>query len=177
MKVVFNVDDLKICLGRWKPFSKMHSGIRATIADSVHIDENGKEMPMRKLAIFLSAGGKNAQGYDVPARPFFQDYMNENKDWLIEQVIKNLEFHKRRTVEHGPRSHLSSIYVVLHTHTLAPAVRQHFQQWVRSGLYYKANVPNAEYTISKKGSDTPLVDSGQLANSIIAYPVTGQGIN
>lgn len=38
------------------------------------------------------------------------------------------------------------------------------QAFVRSG-FYKAAVPNAPKTVAKKGSDTPLIDTGFLINS------------
>ena len=39
------------------------------------------------------------------------------------------------------------------------------QRFVRSG-YYKANVPNSRHTVEFKGSDTPLIDGGDLVNSL-----------
>ena len=39
------------------------------------------------------------------------------------------------------------------------------QKFVRSD-YYKTNVPNSSKTIKFKGSDTPLIDGGDLINSL-----------
>ena len=45
------------------------------------------------------------------------------------------------------------------------------QRFVRSD-YYKSAQPNAPRTISRKGSDTPLIDTGFLVNST-TYVVRG----
>jgi hypothetical protein len=41
------------------------------------------------------------------------------------------------------------------------------------GDYYRETIPNAPMTIDKKGSDHPLIDTGQLVSSI-TYAVNGK---
>jgi len=43
------------------------------------------------------------------------------------------------------------------------------QEYVRSDAY-KSSAPNSPETIARKGSDTPLIDGGDLVNSL-AYNV------
>lgn len=173
MRVILNTSYAKAALSLWKPFAGLQSGIKVHIANTVHVGENGESISMIELVSFLMSGGVSQQGRPVPPRPFFSAYASENKEWLLDQVVKNITWHKRRTADTG-HAKLWTTYCVLHTHTLAETVRTHFQQWLRSGSYFKRTAPNAPYTIARKGSDVPLVDTGQLVNSIIATPINGR---
>lgn len=94
----------------------------------------------------------------TPARPFLEDGLNSQAEKIRAEVGKQIQ-----NVRNGGGANWDKIG------TMAVGA---IQEFVR-GDYYKANVPNAEKTIEYKGSDTPLIDSGDLLNSL-EYVVEGK---
>lgn len=83
----------------------------------------------------------------TPARPFLTDGIAQNKQQLkntleAECAKENPNWHKVGTQAVGA-----------------------IQEFVR-GDYYKTRIPNSPLTIEKKGSDMPLIDGGDLLNSL-----------
>ena len=63
---------------------------------------------------------------------------------------------------------LGEIYADFSSDELAMKVTALVKQWLFDGSYYQATAPNKPKTIRNKGSDVPLVHTGQLVNSITA---------
>jgi len=88
---------------------------------------------------------------DIPARPFLEDGL-ESKKTQLSAAIKQQE----QKVQAGEPANWDKVG------TMAVGA---IQELVRSD-YYKSSVPNSEKTQKYKGSDTPLIDTGDLLNSL-----------
>lgn len=87
---------------------------------------------------------------DYPARPFLDDGLNSQKEKINQEIKKEIE----KTAA-GEQANWDKIG------TMAVGAVQEFVR----GDFYKSNVPNSPETIKVKGSDTPLIDGGDLINS------------
>lgn len=126
--------------------------------NATHKTKNGKRkggadvsgIESSELAEWLHRGTAN-----IPARPFFDDAVIANKDDIKAMCEKQVS-----AAERGgqPNWHQVGTYLI-------GAV----QEYVRSDAY-KSSAPNSPETIARKGSDTPLIDGGDLVNSL-AYNV------
>lgn len=83
----------------------------------------------------------------IPARPFLTDALEQNK-----KKINNL----LETEEKKENPNLNKVG------TAAVGI---IQEFVRSD-YYKNSIPNSQKWIEEKGSDTPLIDSSDMINSL-----------
>lgn len=99
-----------------------------------------------ELAKMLSYGSK-----DIPARPFLEEGLFSKKD-----VLKKALEQEAKKVVKGETPKWDKVG------TMAVGAIQDF---VRSD-YYKTNIPNSKETIERKGSDTPLIDSADMINSL-----------
>lgn len=91
-------------------------------------------------------------GYgNIPARPFLEDAIEKNKDEIYSAIEK--EINKALS---GQKPNWDKIG------TLAVGKVQEFVR----GDYYRSYKPNADSTIKRKGSDTPLIDGGDLMGSL-----------
>ena len=109
-------------------------------------------MRTAELAKMLSEGNAKAR---IPPRPFLDDTIEMNWqriDDAIQEVLK-------KNLKKGNRS------ITTELNSVADMIVEMVKETVISG-YYKTISPNALYTIQKKGSDTPLVDTGLLINSL-----------
>lgn len=88
---------------------------------------------------------------EIPARPFLEDGLNENREVLKKELEKELE-----RLKATGQANLDKIG------TLAVGK---IQELVRSG-YYRDKVPNAPLTIKLKGSDNPLIDGANMIESL-----------
>ena len=104
------------------------------------------QMEVSELARILHYGTAT-----IPARPFLEDAIEKNEDAIYKaiekQVNKALSGQTPRWSEVG---------------TLAVGK---VQEHIRSDEY-KERVPNAKSTIKRKGSDRPLIDGGNLWQSV-----------
>lgn len=87
----------------------------------------------------------------MPARPFLRDGLELNQTELKKLVGKELEALRR--VGHANLDRIGSEAVAA------------IQNLIRSG-YYQQSAPNAPMTIEAKGSDVPLIDGGNMINSL-----------
>ena len=87
----------------------------------------------------------------IPARPFLEDAIEKNKDEIYSAIEK--EVNKALS---GQKPNWDKIG------TLAVGKVQEFVR----GDYYRSYKPNADSTIKRKGSDTPLIDGGDLMGSL-----------
>lgn len=88
---------------------------------------------------------------NIPARPFLEDGLRENRDMLKKLLKKQLE----KLTSTG-KGNLDAI---------GTAAVGGIKELVYSG-YYKESVPNAPLTIEMKGSDTPLIDGANMIQSL-----------
>ena len=123
-----------------------------------YVGYNGESNPQdippvetAELAKTLSFGA-----YNIPPRPFIEDGLLSKKDDLKEEVETQLD-----KIKDGKRANWNKVG------TKAVGA---IQEFVRGG-FYKSSVPNSPHTVEYKGSDTPLIDTGDLVNSL-EYVVT-----
>ena len=88
---------------------------------------------------------------DIPARPFLTDGIRQNLG-----KIKRAMQDEAQKIAAGGKANWNKVG------TMAVGA---IQEFVR-GDYYKSNIPNSKKTIEYKGSDTPLIDSAEMVNSM-----------
>ena len=88
---------------------------------------------------------------DIPARPFLTDGIRQNLGKI--KAAMKVEVQKAAT---GGKANWSKVG------TMAVGA---IQEFVR-GDYYKGKKPNSKKTIEYKGSDTPLIDTSEMVNSM-----------
>lgn len=124
--------------------------IRVYVIDGVHVSpRNGSTMSMVELAKAMAFGtAKN------PPRDFINDAVREKLEEINKVVKSSLVWRFKgltAEVQYGFAANEIAIIV---------------RDFIRQGTYYKATQPNSAKTIEEKGSDIPLLDSGQLVNHI-----------
>ena len=107
--------------------------------------QNNPPIETAELAKMLTFGSAN-----IPARPFIEEGLLSEKKELLNEIKKQIENAKQGRAN----------WAKLGTKAVAA-----IQKFVRSD-YYKNTVPNSPKTIEYKGSDTPLIDGGDLINSL-----------
>ncbi len=111
----------------------------------MHTDEDGKEVDVAEIAAFNELGTSTS-----PSRPFLRQSVDDNKDKIsamCERAAKDLA--NGGSAEQGLKK-LGAFGVSL------------VQEKIRNGSFK----PNAESTIKAKGSDKPLIDTGQMRQSV-----------
>jgi hypothetical protein len=88
---------------------------------------------------------------DVPARPFFKQFIEENKEVII-GVIKESKVWL-----------LTGSAADSRLDKLSKDLLDFFQSWILEG---SVKPDNSSYTIKKKGSSNPMIDTGQLLSAI-----------
>lgn len=116
--------------------------------------EDVKPMETAELAMELSFGTAT-----IPARPFLEEGI-ESKKAEISEALKQ---EAKRAIEGGAANWDK-------VGTMAVGAVQEFVR----GDYYKSTKPNSKKTIEYKGSDKPLIDGGNLIQSL-QYVVTNGG--
>ena len=115
-------------------------------------DYNGQDatfsnMETAELAKILTFGSAK-----IPARPFIEDGLLSKKDELKKEINKQLD-----QIKEGKKANWEKVG------TKAVGA---IQEFVKSD-YYKTRIPNSPRTIKyKEGKDTPLIDGGDLINSL-----------
>ena len=107
---------------------------------------NNQPIETAELAKMLSFGA-----HEIPARPFLEEGLEQSRKELTSAMQKEVN-----KLLSGGTPNWNKIG--------AMAVGK-IQEFVRSD-YYKSRVPNSKKTIEYKGSDTPLIDGGDLVNSM-----------
>ena len=87
----------------------------------------------------------------IPARPFLYDGITKSK----KEIVKVMKTEMEKTVK-GEKTNWKKI---------ASFTVGKIQEFVRSD-FYKKHVPNSNETIVRKGSDTPLIDGGDLMGDL-----------
>lgn len=115
--------------------------------------DGGQPVDMADIAMFNELGTSTS-----PSRPFLRQTVDDNKDKInafCEQVAK--EVAKGGTAEAGLKK-MGAFGVSL------------VQEKIRSGSF----VPNAPATVKMKGSDQPLIDTGQMRQTV-HYVIKNKG--
>jgi len=124
--------------------------IRIFVADGVHVNlRTGEHTDIVEMAKGLHFGTAK-----VPPRPFLDDAIRENWEEVSKLIIGSMVWRFR-----GLKADVQFAFAA---NDVAHVVRQ----FITDGSYYKGVAPNAPSTIENKGSDTPLLDSGQLVDHI-----------
>ena len=89
----------------------------------------------------------------IPARPFLEEGIDDGQD----NINKRIEAYYKQKIE-GDSTNTTLMAV-------AVACVGAIQKFVR-GDYYKSTAPNSQETKDGKGSDKPLIDTGQMINSL-----------
>ena len=105
-----------------------------------------KSIETADLALELHYGSAR-----TPARPFLEDGINSQ----LGNIKKAFQAEAQKA-NNGGQPNWSKVG------TMAVGAVQEFVR----GDYYKENIPNSQTTIDYKGSDRPLIDSGDLLNSL-----------
>lgn len=108
--------------------------------------ENVQSPDIDKLAMMLHFGAAN-----IPARPFLTDGIRQNLGKLKAAMRE-----ETKKVAAGGKANWSKVG------GMAVGAIQEFVK----GDYYKQHKPNSKKTIKYKGSDTPLIDTAEMVNSI-----------
>lgn len=111
----------------------------------MHKDKDGKEVDLAEIAAFNELGTSTS-----PSRPFLRQSVDDNKDKIsvmCERTAKDIA--NGGSAEQGLKK-LGEFGVSL------------VQKKIRNGSFK----PNAESTIRKKKSDKPLIDTGQMRQSV-----------
>lgn len=87
----------------------------------------------------------------IPARPFLYDGIIKSK----KEIVKVMKTETQKTVK-GEKPNWGKI---------ASFTVGKIQEFIRSD-FYKKHVPNSDETIVRKGSDTPLIDGGDLMGNL-----------
>lgn len=109
-------------------------------------DPTHETMDNSELAKILTFGSAT-----IPARPFIEEGLLFKKDELKKEIGKQLDALKDGKPANWNKVGTKAVGAV--------------QEFVRSD-YYKSHIPNSQKTIEYKGSDTPLIDGGDLINSL-----------
>lgn len=138
-----NVDILVGFLSGKQHVSTLHKKGNSKNADYAKPSQEWENAELAKMLTF--GAGK------IPARPFLEDGINSKKDDIQNAIQEQLD-----NIQNGDEANWDKIG------TMAVGAVQEFTR----GDFYKTNIPNSPETISKKGSDTPLIDGADLINSV-----------
>ena len=108
--------------------------------------QNNPPMELAELAKIQTFGANG-----IPARPFIEEGLLSKKEDLKQEFEKQLE-----NVRTGKGANWNKVG----TKAIGAV-----QEFVRSD-YYKSTKPNSPKAIEYKGSNTPLIDGGDLINSL-----------
>lgn len=154
---------MKVMLNAQKAFTKLKGKYRWHICKDHAIVglANGSHhsgLSIHELARILFGGSGN-----IPPRPMFVDYAREREEFLYLALRQHTTLSKKAS---NSPLYLADVYVDVNTDALANYVLLDIQKWVLSSDYYKTHVPNAISTIYHKDNDIPLVEKGELLNSL-----------
>lgn len=95
---------------------------------------------------------KNEFGLGVPERSFIRAYVDANRN----RIIVDLREMAKRVIDGQIKSFDAGLELI------GLKIQREIMERIRSGI----EPPNAQVTIDRKGSSVPLIDTGQLINSI-----------
>lgn len=135
--------------------------LQVVVPSYMHINRYGKTLSSEELVSILCGGTDT-----IPSRNFIRD---ANKR-LRKDVYTLLKEHASIQILNVDDSNsLGIINVDFDTEEVAMKVTALVKEWILYSGYYQTVAPNSPKTITNKGSDVPLVDTGMLVNSITAH--------
>lgn len=140
--------------------------VKVYIPNGAHVDAYGRSMSLKRLATILIEGTSH-----IPPRPFITDagrVLNSE----LRQLMRECSYIKKQNTR-NPK-YVADVYISFDSDRLCTEATTLIKNWLFGG-YYCAVVPNAPSTIRHKGFNLPLVETGQLVNSISAKVVFGRG--
>lgn len=140
--------------------------VKVYIPKGVHIDAYGRSMSLTRLASILINGNAH-----IPPRPFGDD-AGRVLNAELRQLMIDCSYIKKQNSRNP--NYIADVYITFDTERLCAESTALIKNWLFGG-YYCAVVPNAPKTIQHKGFNLPLVETGQLVNSISAKAVFGKG--
>lgn len=133
------------------PSGRQHIETRHKNEHDQVVDYNGDDSPIEPMETADLAEQLHYGTATIPARPFLDEAVEKNKVKIEKAIQAEIE-----KSENGQKPNWNKIGAM---------VVGMVQEFVRSD-YYKENVPNSQKTIDYKGSDKPLIDGGDLINSL-----------
>jgi hypothetical protein len=106
------------------------------------------------VAIWQEFGTIGANGWHIPPRPFIRTYFDGQQPRITGIVLSTM-----KGVVKGQYTKTQAL------HRIGLKLSGEIQQGIKVG-FFGAYPENAQNTIDRKGSSTPLVDTGQLRSSI-----------
>lgn len=100
------------------------------------------------IAKLQEEGGKGEGGNTIPPRPFMKTALEKNKEEITKAMLR---YYRPRNL--GRRDYLEKVGVKL-------------VSMVRSSIENGAWKPNADFTVKKKGSNKPLIDTKRMKKSV-----------
>lgn len=137
---------------------RMHVETQHQNENGEYINYNGEKAQPQTVEAAELAEALHDGTATIPARPFLDEGIEVHKEELSEAIMDELE-----KVLEGNKANWDKVA------TMAVGA---IQEFVRSD-HYKNSVPNSQKTIDYKGSDTPLIDGGDLINSM-EYVIQGK---
>lgn len=111
----------------------------------IHDDSN---LPMSNLALIHNEGAQLSNGTHIPARPFMDQSFYALCDMDFgSYAIKNILFYNKK-----PKAELEYVGMVM-------------AKKITNSIAYGDFVPNSPYTISIKGADDPLINTGEMKDN------------
>lgn len=154
---VKDTDNTKKILERFKQISdkELSIGIQGKEAEAYHTDPETGERTARMIVIaganeFGARVGRGRK-IKIPERSFIRGTFDANQDDIIEESAKQLE----RVIE-GEVS----------ANAVLSALGERYESLTKEFLTELSDPPNSQYTIDKKGSSNPLIDTGRLRQAI-----------
>lgn len=133
-----------------KPFVK--TGVLTGVKNKLY--EDGQQVV--DVAILNELGGVASNGAKIPARPFLRVPFDKNRNKYVKIIHRN--FNRILEGKTTIKPFLDKLGLVSETDV---------KKRLRSGPW----TPNAPMTIKLKKSSRPLIDTGQLINSIVSKTV------
>ena len=114
-------------------------------------------MSAAQIGALMSEGGTGPEGNPIPARPHIAQGLEEGQD-SIRRAIK---------------AYAGTIFGIGAKKNAADKIAEAARNAVVDYIYSGELEANAPYTIEKKGSDQPLVETGELVHLLEARVVKG----
>ena len=134
--MVKRVGSLSAALSKYKD---MNASVRVGVLENATYPDG---TPVAMVAFWNEYGTKR-----IPPRPFFRTTVSEQKkNWVLS--VQNL-----MKIHNDPKQVMGLIGV-------------HMQEQIVQSINTWSDPPNAPYTIEKKGSSKPLIETGVLMRSI-----------
>lgn len=132
-----------------KAITKIKDGKEAKITVGIHDDAGGHAAGMTVLQV-ASINEFGGSGGNPPARPFIRSWADQNEGANLDLIRLSQENVVKGQDQQQALEQVTAVFVA--------SIRAHITQGIPP--------PNADSTIARKGSSTPLIDSSQMMGSV-----------